>query len=155
MLAMLLQGQTGATTIGTQSDKLGQLACTIRCDRPCTCLHVEGACKPAVPSHDSFLTMTPISLSPIVGLLHSISNIECILRNPLCCISSLSSIVSPKMDLEAKAAWRIAWHATSAQLPLPSTATGQAKHFKTLHPTLQNVLKAATVTNCLCWQVDG
>jgi len=72
VLAMLLQGQTGATAVSTQSDKLGQLACTIsfvlHCllfGNACPSIYITAkVCKPAVPSQDAFLTMAP-------GILHS------------------------------------------------------------------------------------
>ncbi len=70
---MLLQGQTGATAVGTQSDKLGQLACTTRFDIHCTYLRMKGGvsgmqacCTLTV----FFLSMTLISFSPIVALLN-------------------------------------------------------------------------------------
>jgi len=50
---------------------------------------------------------------------------------------------------QSKAVWHIAWQATSAQLPLPSTATGQAKRCETLHPMSQNVLAATVTKPCL------
>ena len=111
VLAMLLQGQTGAAAVSMQSDKLGQLACTIRFVPHCMLfgsaspsIYITAKkCKPAVPSQDAFHTLAPLSLSPIAGLLHSTSNIKCILCNALRCILPHGSIVLPKMDIKAKA----------------------------------------------------
>ncbi len=88
----------------------------------------------------------------IASLLHCKSNIECILCNPLCCISSRGSVVLPKVDNKAKSPAHCLADISSATLP--STTTGQAKPCNALHP-MQQIVSAATVTNRVCSQVDG
>ncbi len=154
VLAMLLQGQTGTTPVSMQSDKLGRLACTTKFDLHCTCLHVEGVCKPAVPSQDSFLTMTPISLSPIAGLLHSTSNIECILCNSLRCIFSLSSVVLPKVDVKAKQSGTLPGRQHQLSYLFPAQLQDKQSAAK---PSIQcrRMSWQLQSQNRVCWQVDG
>ncbi len=150
---MLLQGQTGATAVGTQSDKLGQLACTIRL---CPSLHIVWKCLSiylyCVSGTQACCSLTECLFCHGAKFFSAISSLlYCTgIGQSLCCILSHGDIALPKVDNQGKAVWHIAWQATSAQLPLPSTATGQAKPCNALHPLPQHV-SAAAVTICVCW----